>query len=70
METPNTIVHFAHVHVNDQNYDVSISMCTASRRIHIFKYNESGCDYGIFDNQEEACEFLEKPLYRAPRIGR
>lgn len=64
METPNSIVHFAHVHVNEQDYNVSISMCLASRRIHIFKYNDSYCDYGIFDSQEEACEFLERPLMR------
>jgi len=68
METPNSIIHLAHVAVHDREYNVAISLCTASRRIHVFKYNDHCCDYEQFDNQHEACEFLEKPLYRPPKL--
>ena len=68
METPNSIVHLAHVAVHNREYNVAISLCTTSRNIHVFKYNDTYCDYGIFDNQHEACEFLEKPLYIPPKL--
>ena len=62
MISPNTIVHLAHVHVAGSNYNIAISMCLTTRHIHIFKYNDMGCDYDIFDNQADACTFIEKPM--------
>jgi hypothetical protein len=62
MISPNSIVHLAHVHVDGKNYNIAISMCLVTRHIHIFKYNDYGCDYDIFDNQADACTFIEKPM--------
>jgi len=62
MMTPNTIVHLAHVHVAGKDYNIAISMCMATRNLHIFKYNDVSCEYEIFDNQYDACKFIEKPI--------
>ena len=72
MESPNTIVHLAHVSVADRSYNVSISVCMATKHIHIFKYNDLCCEFEIFDNESEACAFLERPLstLNQPRLGR
>ena len=61
METANTFVKLAHIHVRDRNYDVAISLCVATRHIHVFKYNTEKvlCQYEIFDNTEECCDYLE-----------
>lgn len=67
MPTPNTIVPVAHIRVADYDYNVYISMDTANRKINIFKYNEVSCDYDSFDNQRDACAFLEKPLQKPKR---
>jgi hypothetical protein len=41
---------------------VYISICMTTRNVHIFKYNETACDYGVFDNQADACQFINKLL--------
>jgi len=64
MISPNTIIHLAHVHVAGKNYNIAISMCTVTRHIHIFKYNDQVCDYDIFDNQAAACAFIDRPMPR------
>ena len=64
MPTPNSIVPVAHVRVNDSDYNVYISMDTANRKINIFKYDDVCCDYDTFDNQADACAFLETPLQK------
>lgn len=69
METPNSIVHLAHVAVHDREYNVAISMCTTTRHIHIFKYNDLCCDYEVFEDYSAACDFIEKPLYTPPKLG-
>jgi hypothetical protein len=35
---------------------------TQEGRIHIFKYNNRTCDFGVFDNQFDATEFILEPL--------
>jgi hypothetical protein len=61
MEEANSFVKLAHIHVRDKNYDVSISLNTISRTIHVFKYNEEKvlCEYEVFDNTEDCCDYLE-----------
>ncbi len=66
MPTPNSIVPVAHIRVQDYDYNVYISMDTVNRKINIFKYDEVSCDYDTFDNQADACSFLEIPL-RKPK---
>ena len=56
------IVHLAHVHVEDSNYNVVITVCTTTGHIHIFKYDSYRCEYDQFDNEREACEFLNTRL--------
>lgn len=62
MTTANTMVPLAHVYVKDQDYNVYISMCTISRRMHVFKYNEVCCQYEIFDNYDEVTHWLSQRL--------
>lgn len=62
MESPNSIVHLAHVTVADRDYNVAVSQNRATGSIHIFKYNSTCCDYLICDSAEEAYKFLERPL--------
>ena len=56
------IVPLAHIHVTNTDFNVYISMCTTTRHMHIFKYNEVCCQYEIFDAEGEACRFIEEPL--------
>ena len=62
MESANTIISIAHVYIAEHDYMVKVSMCTVSRRIHIFKYNNFSCEYDQFDCQLLASRFLEKPI--------
>lgn len=65
-----TIVTMAHVAVKDSDYNIYLSMCIESRHVHVFKYTDTVCAYEIFDNQEAACEFIERPLGGAPKRKR
>ncbi len=60
--SPNNMITLAHVRVKNSEYNIFISYCVASQNVHIFKYNDRGCDYGVFDNQADACEFIAQPL--------
>ena len=60
--TSNNMMALAHVRVADSETCVYISICMTTRNVHIFKYNETACDYGIFDSQADACQFINKPL--------
>jgi len=62
-----THIPVAHVHVAERDYSVYISVCLASRQLHIFKYNQSYCDYEVFDSEGSACTWLEKPLSAPPK---
>ena len=68
MESPNSIVHIAHVHVADRDYNVAVSQNTATLNLHIFKYNDHTCDYLITDSQAAAQEFISRPLWTPPRL--
>lgn len=59
----NNMVTLAHLQ-SSQGYYIHISMCITTRNIHIFKYDNRCCDYGIFDDQETACDFINKALPR------
>ncbi len=56
------IVPLAHIHVKDTDYNVYISMCIDTRQMHIFKYNDTCCDYEVFGTEGEACQFIERPM--------
>lgn len=59
----NNMVTLAHLQ-SSQGYYIHISMCVTTRNIHIFKYDCRCCDYHVFDDQEAACEFINRPLPR------
>lgn len=59
-----TMIPMAHVSVRDRDYNVYISLCLNTRRLHIFKYNDVSCQYDVFDDQADACLFIEEPLPR------
>ena len=74
MRIQDSILPVAHIHVADTDYNVYISVCTVTRHMHIFKYNDRECAYELFDNQADACQFIEEPLpgtqpKRLPRRG-
>lgn len=60
--TANNMIQLAHVHVANSDYNIIITLCITSQRIHIFKYNDRRCDYDIFDNQADAVRFVNKSL--------
>jgi len=60
--TSNNMMALAHVRVHDSSTCVYISICMTTRNVHIFKYNESACDYGVFDCQADACSFISQKL--------
>ena len=62
MRLQDSIVPLAHIHVADTDYNVYISICTVTKHMHIFKYNDVSCQYEIFDGESDACEFISKPL--------
>ena len=62
--TSNNMMALAHVRVANSETCVYISICMTTRNVHIFKYNETACDYGIFDNQADACQFIALQLPR------
>ena len=57
-----TIVPLAHVAVTGSDYNIYLSVCTTTRHMHVFKYNDTGCQYEIFDNALAANQFIEQPL--------
>lgn len=54
----NNMVTLAHVRVSDRDYYIHVSYCILSQHVHIFKYSDTACDYGVFENQEDACRFI------------
>ena len=58
----NTMVPLAHVTVRDRDYQCYISMDSVSRNIHIFKYTDMSCDYEVFSDYDEACDYLNQNL--------
>ena len=58
----NNMITLAHVRVANSEVNIYISYCVASQNVHIFKYNDCACDYGVFDNQADACLFIEEKL--------
>ena len=65
--TANSMIPIAHIHVNDRDYNIYISMCTITRHMHMFKYNDRWCDYEVFATEGDACSWLEQPLSAPPR---
>jgi hypothetical protein len=58
----NNMITLAHVRVSNSEVNIYISYCVASQNVHIFKYSATACDYGVFDNQADACEFIASEL--------
>ena len=61
-----SIVPLAHVRVAGSDFNVYISVCTTTRHMHVFKYNDHCCEYEIFDQEGQACEFIERPMPGRP----
>jgi len=59
--TPNGFVTIANIYVRDRDYTVYVSLCTVTRHIHVFKFNEERvkCEYEVFTNQLDAADYLE-----------
>ena len=62
MNNYNPYITVAHIQVKDRDYCVHVSMNMETHYMHIFKYNEQGCSYDIFDNQRDATLFLDREL--------
>ena len=60
----NSMVPIAHVRVGNKDFNAYISICSVSRNIHVFKYNEELCicEYEVFANQAEAQVWINKNL--------
>ena len=58
----NTMISLAHVYVRDRDYTVYLSMCTVTRHIHVFKYNDQRCSYEVFNTYSDCCSYLEEPF--------
>jgi hypothetical protein len=54
----NNMVTLAHVRVTGRDYYIHISYCMTSQQVHIFKYNQHRCGYGVFVSEADACEFI------------
>jgi hypothetical protein len=54
----NNMVTLAHVKVSNRDYYIHISYCITSQNVHIFKYSDTACDYGVFESQEYAIGFI------------
>jgi hypothetical protein len=48
----------AHVEVTGAAFNIYISMNMDSGAIHIFKYDNNQCDYGVFMDGDSACDFI------------
>jgi hypothetical protein len=59
------IYKLAHIRAENSDIHIYISMCMTTRNIHIFKYNKEFCAYDVFQDQEAACDFINRPI---PRI--
>ena len=64
MPSINPMISIAHVYVRDRDYTVCVTMNTTNKRLHVFKYSEDKvtCEYEVFDDYEDACEYLEHVL--------
>ena len=58
----NSMVPIAHVRVGDRDYNAYISICSISRNIHVFKYDEYQCKYEVFASQAEAQVWINQDL--------
>ena len=58
----NAMIPIAHVTLVDRDYNCFISMSTITRNIHVFKYNESACEYEVFPSQYEAETWINQNL--------
>lgn len=65
--TANSMIPLAHIQVAERDYSVYISLCTVTRQMHIFKYNQLYCSYEVFAEEGAACRWLEEPLTAPPR---
>jgi hypothetical protein len=52
----------AHVNVAGAAYNIHISMNIDTGAIHIFKYDQNQCDYGVFWNGDDACDYINLGL--------
>ena len=60
----NGMVTLAHVRVEGAQFNIHISVCVETKNIHIFKYNQQQCDYGVFDSQDSACDYINAGMPR------
>jgi hypothetical protein len=56
------MLQLAHAHVANSDYNIVITLCVTSERLHIFKYNLRRCEYEVFDNQADAIGFINRSL--------
>lgn len=64
MTHANNIVTLAHVRVAGAQFNIHISSNTDTGAIHIFKYNDSHCDYEVFTDGDSACDFINAGMSR------
>jgi len=57
-----TIQPLAHVRVDNSHYNVYVSVCRETLQLHVFRYNEQGCDYDVCTDQEQAQVSIARPF--------
>jgi len=60
--TKNNMEPVAHIRVDGTEHCIYMSVCHTSIQLHIFKYDNFGCEYEIFSNFDEACIWIPLPV--------
>ena len=54
------MLHQVTLKFSDHSSHVTVS--PTDKHIHVFKYNARTCDFDVFEDQYEACEYILTPL--------
>ena len=51
-----------HVHIDDRGFNVYISVCYDTMRLHAYKYDEVNIEWESFVSLSEFAEWIQKPI--------
>lgn len=62
--TKNNMEPVAHIRVDGTDHCIYMSVCHTSATLHIFKYDEFGCEYEHFPQSHfgDAVDWIKKPV--------
>lgn len=62
--TKNNMEYVAHIHVDGTDHCIYMSVCHTSATLHIFKYDQFGCEYELFPHQDfgYAAAWIKEPV--------